>query len=369
VSSGTTIKVFWHTEGQFYTVKNKRLNELISLDKMRMKILTVKNATWKWHVVLTFSDEKLNTVLLVEKHLGAELTPFFKKVKNKIATRVMGKKRILLYFWKYEEGGKVWCNDCKRKVEPIEVKMENMVKCEKCGKLIFGKGRRPHFHVLFDMEVTEVQLKKWIHPQHWENVDWKRWLAQQRRYKMNKKKSDLEILCGYYLKKKWGNGIAHARKIKSYFDIVDYVIKDFYKFSESKYLKQRARKWGYPIGSKDEKTGKRIGALGFYDEMISEKKIEREWQQVLEEYGIGDVKWAYQLVRSTKDNLIEYYDAKEKKGGYIYKRIINDLLDNWVGTVAQEIFDYELKTESQRTAEYKLEKDQQKMFDTELELR
>lgn len=272
-SSETTVNVFWHTEGSFYTVKNKRLNELHSLDRMRMRILMVSNAIWKWHVVLTFSDENLKTVLKTRKYLGEELQPFFKKVKKKMITvneSKKMKKRVLLYFWKYEEGGKVWCNNCRMKTEPVEVKSKDMVKCGKCGKLIMGKGRRPHFHVLFDVEPTEMQLKKWIHYRNWEHYDWKKWLAHQKHYKMNKTKTDIEILLGYYFKKKWGNGIAHARQIKSYYDIVEYVIKDFYKFSESKYLKEGGRKWGYPMGRKN-KEGIKTGGLEFH-KILEEKK-------------------------------------------------------------------------------------------------
>ena len=48
------VKVEYHREGMFYTVRGKRLKELRSLQRMREKIMAVTNADWKWHIVITF---------------------------------------------------------------------------------------------------------------------------------------------------------------------------------------------------------------------------------------------------------------------------------------------------------------------------
>lgn len=64
---------------------------------------------------------------------------------------------------------------------------------------------------------------------------------------------------------------------------------------------------------------------------------------MLEDCGFGNVKWALELVRSTKGNLIGYYESQDKNGKYIYKRIVDDLLDDWVGTMEQKVFNYELE--------------------------
>ena len=355
-------KVEYHREGSFYTVRGKRLKELKSLKAMRDKIMSISNAEWRWHVVLTFNDESLDFWFKLYKNVGKALSNYFDKIRKKF----IGVK----YFWKYEEGGKVWCYICKKKVDFIYDKEQyGWVYCKECENRFKSKGERPHYHVLFDFvnrtirsrkDKIDVNLKKikyknvkktllkkdiylleWkakrydildliklVFPQNWDKVNRKKWFKNQYSYDYNKNRTKLEILWGYYHYLKWGyvtgsgkwnkkgkflaNGIVYAREIKSYMDLKQYVVKDFFKYSESKWLKDSStRKWTHSqnlLFTKDSKPTE-------------------EWEQLLETIGYYNMEGTLQLVKSSKDNLIAYYDGKNLVGKYVYKRIIEDIMD------------------------------------------
>ena len=336
------VKVEYHREGMFYTVRGKRLKELRSLQKMRKRIMAVTNANWKWHVVLTFDEDSLEYWFRKYGEVGKALTMYFNKVREKF----WGMK----YFWKYEEGAKVWCHRCKAKVGFVyDKKREGRVLCEKCGLSIKG-GERPHYHVLFDFvnrsvvvkasdlestlkkikksniekkeiknnmvklnwtenEITGTDGKKLIFPHNWDKIGWNEWLNDQKNERMNKGKNDLEILMGYYHKKKWGNGIVFARKIRGYYDLKEYVKKDFYKYTEAQYLKKDAMKWRYSLNLEFDK----------------DLKPQKKWERVLETIGWFEQKKALKMVKAGKENMVNYYNERGLEGEYIYKRVINDI--------------------------------------------
>ncbi len=339
----------------FYTVRGKRLSDIKSLKKMQGRILSVTNADWKWHVVFTFSLENLEKYFKEYGNLGKSLTDCFNKLRDKF----WGFK----YFWKYEEGTKVWCKVCNKKVYFTEDGgRDGWVFCNECGVSIKG-GDLPHFHVMFDfvnrrirckkdklvdklrkigsikgskvvskrkylsgtdVEMVEVDfivkrfkelyVKKLIHPKSWDKMNWKRWMAEQRGYGMNKNKTDIEILLGYYMFKKWRNGIAHAREIMHYMDLEGYVKKDFYKYTEGRYLKAGAKKWYHSLNLEFDPEG----------------EVQPEWERVLEMVGMVGVKKALYLVKSSKEAMIDYYDGEGKAGAYIYWRVINDIKSRMV---------------------------------------
>ncbi|MBA7522756.1 hypothetical protein ES705_14876 [subsurface metagenome] len=347
---GVVVKVEYHTVGMFYTVRGKRLSDIRSLEKMQSRIVSVLNAKWKWHVVFTFSLENLESYFKKYGNLGKSLTDCFNRLRGKF----WGFK----YFWKYEEGTKVWCKTCDERVYfTRDKKREGWVFCNICGSSIKG-GELPHYHVLFDfvnrkirckkeqlkdklrkissikgsritdqmeyrsskgVEMVEVDfivkrfkeldVKKLIHPKSWDKMDWKRWMAGQRSYDMNKDKTDIEILLGYYLFKKWKNGIAHAREIMHYMDLKKYVKKDFYKPTESKYLKKDAKKWYYSLNVEFDPKG----------------EVQAEWEKVLETVGMFPVDEALYMVMESKDAMVDYYNGLGKVGAYIYKRVIDDI--------------------------------------------
>lgn len=345
---GVVVKVEYHTVGMFYTVRGKRISDVRSLKRMREKIMSVINANWKWHVVLTFSLEGLEKYFKKYGELGTALTGCL----NKLRGRFWGFK----YFWKYEEGTKVFCKGCDKKVYFIrDKKREGWVFCNVCGSAIKG-GELPHFHLLFDFlnrkvsfkkdkmveklgrvsslgrvvakemyvsgtgvdmvkvdfvvkRFKELDIKKLIHPKSWDKMDWKRWFARQYSYAMNKDKTPIELLLGYYLFKKWGNGIAFVREIMDYMDLEDYVKKDFYKYTESKYLKPNAKKWYHSLNVEFDPEG----------------EVQAEWEKLLETIGMFPVKEALYMVMESKDSMVDYYNSLGKVGAYIYKRVIDDI--------------------------------------------
>ena len=316
--------------------------------------MSVTNASWKWHAVLTFAPEGLEKYFKKYGELGTALTGCLNKLRGKF----WGFK----YFWKYEEGTRVFCKACDRKVYfTFDKSREGWVFCNVCGSAIKG-GEQPHFHLLFDfvnrtikcrrdlvderlkkirlfggkvvkkigyvsdkgvdmVEVDfvvkrfkELDVKKLIHPKSWDNMDWKRWFAKQYSYAMNKDKTPIELLLGYYLFKKWGNGIAHVREIMHYMDLKEYVKKDFYKYTESKYLKPNAKKWYNSLNVSFDPEG----------------EVQAEWEQVLETVGMFPVDEALYMVEKSRDAMVGYYNSLGKVGAYIYKRVIDDIRSRMV---------------------------------------
>ncbi len=346
MSLAKTVKVEYHNEGFFYTVRGKRLKDLKSLREMRNRIMTVSNAQWKWHVVLTFNPKSLDYWFKINKDVGKALSIYFDKIRRVF----WGVK----YFWKYEEGTKVWCRVCNSKVDFVyDIKREGWVYCNICKSHIKG-GDLPHYHLLFDFinrgirskidklddnlkkikkkvkqvkislkmvllewkekEYNEVQLKKLIHPMNWDNMNWKRWLGSHRKYKNNRNKSDLELLWGYWHYKKWNKaGIVYVREIRSYMDLKTYVKKDFFKYTEAKWLGSSKRKWSHSQNLIYEK-GKGV-------------VVGEEWVMVLETIGYFEPEKALEMVRGSKENMINYFNEKGMIGKYIYKRVIDDIMD------------------------------------------
>ncbi len=362
------IKVDYHIEGMFYTVRGKRLKDVESLGKMRNRITSIKNVKWKWHIVLTFNMESLNYWFRTYQNVGKALAMYYSKVRSKFP----GVK----YFWKYEEGTKVWCKACVRKVDFVyDIKQEGWVYCIVCKEHIKSEGELPHFHLLYDFinrgvrskldkiddklkkirkvkvkrtlikddiyllewvekALTDIDYKKLIHPHNWAKFDWKQYFINQRKYSNNRGKTDLEILVGYYHYRKWGiqggkqkkgqkrkfkpTGIVYARKLRGYYDLKEYVKKDFFKFTEAKWLKKGyEKKWGHSQNL-------------LYDEEGKEPDIEKEWAQVLETKGYFVPEEALKMVQGSKDNMIDFYDGKGWKGKYIYNRVINDIKDKFI---------------------------------------
>lgn len=351
-SKGVVVKVEYHTVGMFYTVRGKRISDIKSLKKMQSRIMSVVNATWKWHVVLTFSPKNLEYEFGKYGTVGKALTTYFNKLRNKF----WGFK----YFWKYEEGTKVFCKICNKKVDFVyDKKSEGWVFCDVCKSAIKG-GDLPHYHLLFDfinrtttckkddlekrlkkirsyggkvVRKTELvdkveidfvvegfknlDLKKLIHPKSWDKMDWKRWMSKQRSYSMNEKKTDIEILLGYYMFGKWGNGITFVREIMGYMDLKSYVKKDFYKYTESRYMKPNAKKWYCSMNVDFDPEG----------------EVQVEWEKLLETIGMFPVDEALFMVQKSKDAMVNYYDGLGKVGAYIYKRVIDDIKARMVGEV------------------------------------
>jgi len=365
---GKTIKVFWHKEGCFNTVRGKRLKDLESLKNMKERILSVKNAVWRWHVVLTFDDESLNFWFKLHKDVGRALNDYFNKVRNKFWG--------LKYFWKYEEGTKVWCKVCNKKVDFLyDMEREGWLFCIICGGHFKNVGERPHYHLLFDFvnrgircktdkiderlkkikkknvkrtelkkdswllewkekSCSELDLKKLLFPRNWDKFNWKSWFINLRKHKRNKSKDNLEILWGQWHYYKWGytggggkkggykkakflsNGRTDASEIKTIGVLKRYVMKDFFKRSESKWLKDTVRrKWTHSLNLL---YGKEVE----YDVDV---EVEAIMEGLLEAIGYFSGRETLGMVQETKDNMIDYYDGRGMVGEYIYNRVIDDI--------------------------------------------
>ena len=192
-----------------------------------------------------------------------------------------------------------------------------------------------------EKNLNELAWKKMIFPHNWISIKWKMWFEYQRQYKNNRNKTDLEILVGYFHYKKWGvqggkkkrsykngkvkigkskfkpNGIVYARKLKGYYDLKNYVKKDFFKFTEAKWIKSATKKWGHSQNL-----------------LYGGKVVVKDWEQVLETIGYYDFSKALEMVIETKNVMIDFYDDKGLNGEYVYKRVIEDLNDMKVIEVA-----------------------------------
>lgn len=54
-------------------------------------------------------------------------------------------------------------------------------------------------------------------------------------------------------------------------------------------------------------------------------KPTKEWERVLETIGYFNTKEALEMIESSKENMIEYYNGKDMVGKYIYNRVIQDI--------------------------------------------
>lgn len=352
-SKGVLVKVEYHKVGRFYTVRGKRISDIKSLRKMQSRIMSVTNAKWKWRVVLTFAPEGLEKYFKKYGELGTALTGCLNRLRRKFWG--------LKCFWKYEEGTKVFCKTCDKKVYfTFDKSREGWVFCNVCKSAVKG-GDLLHYHLLFDfvnrtttckkddlekrfkkirsyggkvVRKTELvvrgvdkveidfvverfeglDLKKLIHPKSWDKINWKRWMTQQRSYEVNEKKTDIEILLGYYMFKKWGNGITLVREVMGYVDLKSYVKKDFYKYTEAKFLKKDAKKWCYSLNVVFDPEG----------------EVQAEWEQLLETIGVFPVDEALYMVMESKEAMVGYYNSLGKVGAYVYKRVIDDIKSRMV---------------------------------------
>ena len=103
-------------------------------------------------LVLTFNNPSLEYWFKTYQDVGKALKMYFDKIRKKF--------RGVKYFWKYEEGTKVWCKVCNKKMDfVVDDEREGWVFCSGCGSHIKG-GERPHFHVLFDFVNRGVRCRK-----------------------------------------------------------------------------------------------------------------------------------------------------------------------------------------------------------------
>ena len=261
-----------HIEGGFYdgfvVVNDANMRE--SLKQMRQKLYQA-NVDWKYHCVLSFSPNDLKASVELQGGVGGEMSGLMNKLRS------AKKVKMNHYFWKYEEG---------------------------------RKSERPHYHLLVDMaEISKTDLMKKIFP-----GDPRKWnyaqksmrevINRQKRYWMNKDKTDTEILLGMYLKKLWGKGITFVRKIRNKGDLVAYVEKDISKESGTQYKQKNAKSWqfsrGIPLDSRKK---------GVY------------YQDV----GIVDKNEACRKIVETKHNFIRHFNEKGEKGAFLYFKLLRDI--------------------------------------------
>ena len=257
-----TITVLWHVFDEFYNVRIPVGMKTISQSTMRMrsKIYNVEGVNWNYHVILTLDDSSIKKI---KDGIDSKiLSNCFKKTKE-----VFGAD--LTSFWKYEEG---------------------------------RESERPHFHLLFDLKETEESDK--VIEKMLEVSDIYQFVENQKKYKMNLRKSDKEIIMGYLFFKIWGNGITHARRIKNEMELVTQVEKDIAKRTGTEGFKPNKRKYGF---SKGIKIKKRL------------KKGEYEW------VGNRPLYEAKELLESTKENFIKSFSEKSYDGAIVYTRTLEDL--------------------------------------------
>ena len=263
MSSKEVICVF-NDIGGFYDVYPKISG---SLQEMRDKILGIKGVKWEWHVVLTVDDKSLNEIMKDGGFSGKVLKGFL--IRTKTIYRINRK-----YFWKYEEGGK---ND------------------------------KPHYHFLLEFRKTFNMgyVADKLYPKGWREgtVDIGRLIKAQRKYKMNRKKTDTEILMGMLLRRKWRNGIVYARQIKGLGNqhkknLVYYVNKDLLKTKGFKNRKKDSKRWNFGKGYEFETV-----SLFSYKKSVS-------------------VNECIHKMMTTKGKFIDYYDSFGRDGfKYFFTKI------------------------------------------------
>lgn len=212
--SSTKVICVYNDLGGFYDVYPKISK---SLRNMRDKILGIKGVKWGWHVVLTFDENAFDRIIKKGGFSGAVLTRFLGRTKSIY-------KKSRKYFWKYEEGRK------------------------------FG---RSHYHLLFEFKkrFNAMYVLGKLYKEQWKGggVDLKRLIRGQRKYYMNKNKTDTEILMGLLLRKKWENGIVYAKQIEGLGwshrkNLIYYVNKDLLKPTGFRYRKADSDRWHFGTG-------------------------------------------------------------------------------------------------------------------------
>ncbi|MFX0070739.1 MAG: hypothetical protein ACFFAO_06585 [Candidatus Hermodarchaeota archaeon] len=259
--SSDRVHLVWNKMGNFFDV-HPRVSK--SLANMRDKILTIKGVKWEWHVVLTVNNRSLRRILARGGFSGEVLRDFLDKIGKLY-------KSDRKYFWKYEEG---------------------------------RKGERPHYHLLlsFGKRFNKAYLSRKLNRIEWERGDFdlKGIIGKQRKYWMNRDKTDEEILMGLNLHKRWGNGIVYAKEIKGMGNmhqrnLMYYVNKDVIKPTGFKYHKRGSSKWGFGQNYKFE---------------LEKKK------NLYESRGMVNVKKAEQRLLNTNRKYYEYYDGIDGRDGY-----------------------------------------------------
>ena len=260
------ITVLWHIDDCFYNIRVSRGMKTISQSTMRMrhKIYNVDGVNWKFHIVLTLNEENVKKY----ENVGIDskiLRTFLTKVK-----KIFPEEK---HFWKYEEG---------------------------------RESKRPHFHMLFDLK-DKIKDKSDEILKVIDVGDIHNFVDNQKDYVLNRKKSDLEIVMGYFMFKLWGNGIAHARSIKSELELIDQVEKDVAKRTGVKGFKENSHKFGFSRGVKVKKDPK-----------------PRQYDYV----GNVDTEGkAMEYLESTKDNFIDHFDNLEYDGSIIFDYTVSDIKD------------------------------------------
>jgi len=254
VSKGT-VRVVYKAEEDYYDIVPKTNK---SIEMMRNKIVSVKGVKWRWHVVLTFSEDDKNEIIKSGGFSGEVLRRFLINLKT-INTDTK-------YFWKYEEGG------------------------------LYG---RPHFHLLIDFKinVNEAYCAEAIWKRKWKEgeVDLKKKLEKikekrkRKSYKGNL--SDIELLMGKLLYRKWGKkGGVFANEIKGLGkehqnNLLYYVNKDLMKRSNYNCIKKGSSKWKFSSGLKFDN-------VKWYDKSM-----------------VASNKKAISYLMRTKMNFIKHYDS------------------------------------------------------------
>ncbi|TFG23922.1 MAG: hypothetical protein EU529_05850 [Promethearchaeota archaeon] len=230
-----------------------------SLQDMRDKIIGVTGIKWEWHVVLTYNTESLNEMLRKGGASGKELEGFLRDTKT-----IYNKGRK--YFWKYEEG---------------------------------TKNQRSHFHLLFEFKkkFNKEYIAKKMFRKGWEagKVDIIKMIKKARTHYMNYKKSDVEIMMGYLLYRKWGKGIVYARELKGLGsqhkrNLIYYVNKDLLKPTKLGKIKSSGKKWNFGRGYQ------------FVVKPMFKKSDMVKYNQCISKLLL------------TKQNFIEYYDSFGENG-------------------------------------------------------
>lgn len=265
--SSSEVVCVYNDLGDFYDVY-PRISR--SLGDMRDKILGIVGVKWEWHVVLTFDDKTFNDVVSQGGFSGDVLEGFLKRTKTIY-------KSSRKFFWKYEEGR------------------------------LFG---RAHYHMLFEFKkrFNQAYVLKKLFPYGWEHgkVNVKRLINRQRKYHMNRNKTDVEILMGLLLRRKWRNGIVYAKQIEGLGkahqkNLVYYVNKDLLKPTGFSYSKAGAVKWHFGLKYKFKKV-----SLFSYKQKVSVNKCIHK-------------------MLTTKWNFIEYYDSFGKNGYSFFFKKVRDI--------------------------------------------
>lgn len=257
------VTLLWHIKAEFYNIRIPKGMKTISQSTMRMrhKIYNCEGVNWNYHIVLSLNNETYEK----KKKKGIDSTilrSYLTKVK-----KIFPKEK---HFWKYEEG---------------------------------RKSERPHFHLLMELDDVENKKNELKKVMGVDNIDGV--IQKQRKYDMNKEKSDKEIIMGFTMFKMWNKGIVYAREITNLSNLMNQVEKDITKRTGTEGFKPNKRKYGFSRGIKTKKI---------------KKESEYTWQ------GNVSISEAKYYLKSTKENFIEYFtENREYDGKIVYNRTMNDL--------------------------------------------